>query len=262
MVNAPKKHFSSPPDGIYGKLPKMSPSPHHQANKGKSGLVPENVPALEALHILRSKKKLAEEKRLEVIFLSNEAKEKSIEDYVERETALARWGVQDAGTAIMQDMTTAANRGATTGKLKTTIKEMLNAIGVGLSNLASSDDVQNGEDEAGDEEDTEPSKLSDHDEPGRVMGTITKMVQHHMETFWQKEMRLHELTQPGWWDVANYIHERDWTYGTAELKLPAVVKPQTHTTAATSSPRTVGLHMQPLLIVRGHSGMPAVTSRH
>jgi len=35
-------------------------------------------------------------------FLSNEVKEKWIEDYVERETAEARKRVQDAETAIMQ----------------------------------------------------------------------------------------------------------------------------------------------------------------
>jgi len=85
---------------------------------------------------------------------------------VERETAVARKRVQDAETAIMQDMTTAENGGATTGKPETTFEEMLNAIGDSLSDLASSDDEQDGEDEEDDEEDTELGKLSDHDEPG------------------------------------------------------------------------------------------------
>jgi len=39
---------------------------------------------------LRTKKKLSVEKRQETHFLSNEEKEKWIEDYVERETAVAR----------------------------------------------------------------------------------------------------------------------------------------------------------------------------
>jgi len=138
---------------------------------------------------------------------------------------------------------------------------MLNAIGDSLSDLASSDDEQDGEDEEDDEEDTELSKLSDDDEPGWVMGTITKTVQHGMESFRQKQMRLDELTQPGWGDAANYFRERDMRYGTAELMVLAVVKPQIDSTTATPSPITVGEHMQTPEIVRGQSEMPAVTSQ-
>jgi hypothetical protein len=161
----------------------------------------------------------------------------------------------------MQHMTTATNGGATTGKYKTTIEEMSNAIRVSLSDLASSDDEQDGEDKDYDEENTELGKISDDEEPGWVMGTITKTVQHHMETFRQKQMRLDELSQPGWGDAANYFRERYMKCGTAELKVPAVVKPQKDTTAATPSPTTVGQHTQTLEIVRGQSEMPAVNSR-
>ena len=261
MVNAPKKSFSPLPAGKYGKSTKKSTRRRHQANEGKSGLVAERVRALGALRSLRSKKKLAAEKRQETHFLSNEEKKKWIENCGERETAVARKRVQDAETAIMQDMTAAENGGATAGKPETTFEEMLNAIGDSLSDLASSDDEQDGEDEEDDEEDTELGKLSDDDEPGWVMGTITKTVQHRMESFRQKQMRLDELTQPGWGDAANYFRERDMRYGTAELKVPAVVKPQIETTAATPSPITVGEHMQTPEIVRGQSEMPAVTSR-
>ena len=72
---------------------------------------------------------------------------------------------------------------------------MLNAIGDSLSDLATSDDEQDGEAREDQEEDTELGKLSD-DEPGWVMGTISKNVQHCMESFWQKQMRRDELTQP------------------------------------------------------------------
>jgi len=161
----------------------------------------------------------------------------------------------------MQHMTTAENGGATTGKPEIMFVEMLNAIGDILSDLASSDDEPDGEGEEDDEEDTELGKLSDDDEPGWVMGTITKTVQHCIESFRQKQLRLDELTQPGWGDAANYFGERDMRYGTAELKVPAVVKPQIETTAATPSPITVGEHMQTPEIVRGKSEMPAVTSR-
>jgi hypothetical protein len=194
-------------------------------------------------------------------FLSNEEKEKWIEDFVERETTVARKQVQDAETVLMQDMTTAENECATTGKPETTFEEMLNAIRDSLSDLASSDDEQDGEDEEDDEEDTELGKLSDDDEPGWVTGTITKTVQHRMESFRQKQMRLDELTQLGWGDAANYFRERDMRSGTAELMVPAVVKPQIDLTTATPSPITVGEHLQTPEIVRGQSEMPAVTSR-
>jgi hypothetical protein len=49
-------------------------------------------------------------------------------------------------------------------------------------------------------------------------------------------------------------------YWTAELNVPAVVKPQIDTTAAIPSPITVGEHMQTPEIVHGQSEMAAVTA--
>jgi len=183
---------------------------------------------------------------------------------VERETAATRKRVQDAETATMQelkDMTTAESAGATTRKPETTFKEMLNDIGDSLSDLGSSDDEQDGEDKEDDGDDTELSKLSDDDEPRCVMGTISKTVQHRIERFRQKQMRLDELMQPGWGDAANYFCERDMKYGTAKLKVLAVVKPQIDTTAGTTPPTRFGEHMQALDIMCGQWQMPAVTSQ-
>ena len=87
-------------------------------------------------------------------------------------------------------MTTAENAGATTTKPEMTFGEMMNIIGEGLSDLASSDDEQDEENYKDGEEDPEHGKLSDDDEPGWVMGTISKTVQHHMESFRQKQMSL------------------------------------------------------------------------
>jgi hypothetical protein len=97
----------------------------------------------------------------------------------------------------MQVMTTAETGGVTTGNPETTCEEMLNGIRDSLSNLASPDDEQDGEDEEDDEYDRKLGMLSDDDEPGWVMGTITKMVQHHMESLRQKRIRHNKLTQPG-----------------------------------------------------------------
>jgi len=171
--------------------------------------------------------------------------------------------VQDAETAIMHeitDLTTAESAGGTTRTTETTLEMMLNAIGDSLSHLATSDDEQDGEDKEDDEEDTACGKLSD-DEPGWVMGTISKTLPHRMESFRQKQIRLDELTQPAWGGAVTYCQEKYLNYGTAELKVPADINYQIDPIAATPSPTTLGEYMPPLEIVSGQSQMPAVTSR-
>jgi len=75
MVNAPKKNLSLLPAGGYGKSTKRLTQRCYNANEGKTRLEAERVRALWALRSLRSKKKLAAEKRRETHFLSNEEKE-------------------------------------------------------------------------------------------------------------------------------------------------------------------------------------------
>ena len=103
---------------------------------------------------------------------------------MERETAGARKQVEDAEAAVQQeqdDMTQAEIAGLTSREPEKTFEEMLVAIGDSLSDLASSDDGEDGEEE--DDEETEQGNLSEDDEPGWVMGTITKTVQQRMERF-------------------------------------------------------------------------------
>jgi len=125
---------------------------------------------------------------------------------------VARKRVEDAETAIKQgqdDMRNAEKAGLTTTKPETTFEEMLNAIGDSLSDLARSDDEDDGEDEDDKEEDPAGGKLREDDEPGWVMGTISKTVQYRMECFRRKQMKLDKLTQCGWGDAADYFRERD-----------------------------------------------------
>jgi len=103
MVNALKKTFSPLPPGKYGKSTKRSTRRCHEANEGQSGLEAETVRALGALRSLDSKKKLAAGKRQDTHCWSNEEKEKWIEEYVERETIVARKRVEDVGAAITQE---------------------------------------------------------------------------------------------------------------------------------------------------------------
>jgi len=164
------------------------------------------------------------EKRRETHLLSNEENEKWIKDYVERDTARARKRVEDSEAVVQheqEDMKHAEIAGLMTSEPEKTFEVMMAAIGDSLSDLASSDNEEDGDDE--DDEETEQGKLSEDDEPGWVMGTITKTVQQHMERFWQKQIKLDELTELGWEDAADYIRSRDKKYGTSESRVPAVV---------------------------------------
>jgi len=262
IFNASKQNIWPLLAGRYGKTRKRSTQRHHQANEGNSGLEAERVRALGALRGLRSKKKLAVEKRQDTHFSSHEDKEKWIEDYVERETAGARKRVADAEAAVQQeqdDITHAEIAGLTSREPKKMFEEMLVAIGDSLSDLASSNDGEDGEDEV--DEETEQVKLSDDDEPGWVMGTITKTVQQRMESYRQMQTKLDELTQLGWEDAAEYFCERDKKYGTSELRVPAVVHPQTNDDAPAPPPTTFGELMESLDIVPGISWRLQGTTR-
>jgi hypothetical protein len=140
-------------------------------------------------------------------------------------------------------------------------EEILNAIGDSLSNPSHSDDMQDGEEEAADEEDADLSKLSDDDEPRWVMGTISKTVRHCIESFRQKQMRHDRLMQLGWGDAANYLGRRDMKYRTAELMVMAVVKHQIDTNAAPPSLTILGEQTHTVEIFHGQSHMSAVTSQ-
>jgi DNA-directed RNA polymerase specialized sigma subunit len=131
---------------------------------------------------LEIQKELVAEKRHETDFLSNGKKAKWIEDYVERETARARKQVEDTVAAVQQeqdDMTRDEIAQVTARDPGKTFEAMLVATTESLSDLASSGDGEDGEDE--DDEETEQGKQSEDDEPGWVMGTITKTVQQRTE---------------------------------------------------------------------------------
>jgi hypothetical protein len=75
---------------------------------------------------------------------------------------------------------------------------MLNTVRDSLGHLACSEAKEDAaDDEEDDDDDTELRKLSGDDEPGWVMGTISKTVHHHIESFWQNQMRLGNIMQPG-----------------------------------------------------------------
>jgi len=212
-------------------------------NEGKTGLEAERDQALAALFSLRYKKKLGVEKRRETHGSSNEKKEKWIDDYVDRETAVARERVVVNETAIQQeqnDIWWAEILGLTARKPERTFEVMLNAIGDSPNDLAISINGEDVEVTDNDEDDSELYRMSDDDQPRWVMGTITKSVLHWMESFQQKQMRIDQLTQPGWGDAADYFRVSDMLHGKAELIIPAVVKLQTYTVVVAPAPKTIG----------------------
>jgi len=125
--------------------------------------------------------------------------------------------------------------GLTTTKSEMTFKEMLYGIRDDLRDLASSDDGEDWEDKDVDEEDSELGKLSEDDEPGWMMGAISKTVQYCMERVWQTQMQLEELTHPGWGDAANYFCESDKMDETNKWNVLAVIQLRTEVVAASSA---------------------------
>jgi len=177
MLNPPKTYYSPLPAHKYGKLTKRSTQQRHQGNESKGGLEAEWVWALGALRSVQSRKKLAAEKRRETHFLSNQENKKWIEDYVERETAVARRRVEVTEATIRQgqdDAEGAENGGFTTGEPEKMFHEMIIPIGDSLSDIASSDHGEDGENEA--DEQTEQWQLKEVDKPSWEMGAITKTV--------------------------------------------------------------------------------------
>jgi hypothetical protein len=108
-------------------------------------------------------------------FLSNKEKEKWIEHYVERETAAANNRVEDTEAAIRQEQEDTEEADNTTGRTRErerTFQEMMVAFGDWLSDITSSDDGDDGEDD--DHNETGQGQVREDDEPGWVLGTITK----------------------------------------------------------------------------------------
>jgi len=149
--------------------------------------------------------------------MRNEEKAQWISHYIRRETAGARKPVEDTATAVQQehkDTRKAENAGLTHREPKYTFQEMMIAISDSLSDHASSNDEDDGDDE--DDEETVLGQVSKDDEPGWVMGTITKTVQRCMERFQENQIKLDQLTPLGWEDAADNFRERDMKYSTSE----------------------------------------------
>jgi hypothetical protein len=73
-------------------------------------------------------------------------------------------------------------RGLMTKQTYKKFAEMLVALGDSLSHLASSDDVEHGEEE---DEEIGPGEMRENYKPGWMIITITKMVRQRMQRFLQ-----------------------------------------------------------------------------
>jgi hypothetical protein len=143
-------------------------------------------------------------------YLSYTEAEQWIEEYIQRETAVARKRVETAEPAVQQeqeDTMLAEITGLMKWQPKKTFNKMKVPVGDSLSDLASSEEWVDGEDQ--DDEKTEQGKLSEDDEPGWALSTFIKTVQLHMVRFRQAHIKLDELIRPGCENAADCIWETD-----------------------------------------------------
>jgi len=113
--------------------------------------------------------------------------EKWIEHLVDTETPVATERVEDADTAIkheLEDMRYAQKAGLTTTKPETTFEETWNTIGDVWCDPPCPNSREAGEHEDDDKEYPELGKLSEDEEPGWVMGTISKTAEYRMDHVW------------------------------------------------------------------------------
>jgi hypothetical protein len=101
-----------------------------------------------------------------------------------------------------------------------TFQKIMVTMSHSLSNLASSNDGEDREIE--DDEETELSLLSKHDEPCNMMGIISTSVQQRMERIQLQQIRHAELTQPQYTDAADNCSKIDKKYSISGLMIPAV----------------------------------------
>ena len=89
MRNAPNQNFTPLQARKYGKIRKRPTPWHHRADEGKSSIHIERVQALGAFRRLRWKPDILAERRRKTNFWNNDEDEEWIEDFVDRETAVA-----------------------------------------------------------------------------------------------------------------------------------------------------------------------------
>ena len=140
-------------------------------------------------------------------------------------------------------------RGMRSTKSETKFEEILNAIHDSLSDLPSSDDGEDGDNNDWDEKDNNQQypplgRMSEDDQPCSVMGTISHTVEHEMEHLRINQMKSDKLPLQGWGDLHNYIHEKDKKNGTTELKVAVIFQQYKADVAASSGPTTVGEPME------------------
>jgi hypothetical protein len=195
-------------------------------------------------------------------YLSNQQKGTWIENYLERETAGVRKRVEEAPASVQKerdDMTHTEFVGMASREPEMSLDEMLFAFRDSLSDLASSDDEDDGEDE--DDEATEQGKLREDDEPGWVMGTISKTGKQRMEHFRQIQIMLDELTQPGCGDAADNFCERHTTYRMAASIVLPLFKQQIEQVVAKPALLAEREHVVTFNIIPGILPMPPGTSQ-
>jgi hypothetical protein len=216
-----KKNLKPLPAGKQGKSRKAATLRRHRANEGKSAHEAERVRAMSALRTLKSKKKKAAE-AMKLKGMSEDARRKWIDDYVERETEVARRRVEAADAAVKEDM---ERQYATSAQMppaanpKKTFEELLALVGDDIDNVVPSDDDDDEEeDEELDSDEDEDIHDGSLDEDGFVPGQINKTTMAEITAARARTSRMFELTKEGYAEAEAFWRKRDQEVGVDTLK--------------------------------------------
>jgi hypothetical protein len=216
-----KKNLKPLPAGKHGKSKKASTLRRHRCNEGKSAHEAERIRALNALRSLRSKKRLAAAKKKEVKDMDEEERGRWIDDYVEKETRVARQRVEAADAAVKADMEKVYDP-KTVDEPKKTFQELLALVGDDIDNVVPSDD----DDDWDDSEEDSDEEAEEDDDARSASGDIHDFVPGQMDKTTMAEIaaararigRMFELTKEGYAEAEAFWRKRDQEVGVDTLK--------------------------------------------
>jgi hypothetical protein len=164
----------------------------------------------------------------EIKGMSEDQREKWIENYVERETQVARQRVEAADAAVNEDMEREYVPGAmpSASTKKRTFEELLALVGDDLDNVVPSDDDDDDDEEEPDEDEDEKEWADDDD---FVPGQMDKTTMAEIAAARARTSRMFELTKEGYAEAEAFWRKRDEEVGVDTLKHGSLPVPSAET---------------------------------
>jgi hypothetical protein len=222
-----KKNLKPLPAGKTGKSRNPSTLRRHRYNAERSAHEAERIRALNALRTLKSRKRKAATKMKEIQGMSEDQREKWIENYVERETQVARQRVEAADAAVNEDMENEYGAPPAVRTKKRTFEELLALVGDDLDNVVPSDDDDDDDDEEEPDEDEDEKEWADDDD--FVPGQMDKTTMAEIAAARARTSRIFELTKEGYAEAEAFWRKRDEEVGVDTLKHGRLPVPRSET---------------------------------